>query len=448
MSTTMPRSTPRRALLFAAADTSLPRTYCSRVLADLCRHYGHLLPSPVHFWGVSLPSGVWSLAVRTWGDRRLGSSLPPGHKIDGDGPSDSGPCRPAPDASPVDHDDDDHGENPDGVWDFRRPYGVLLIRSPGHRLLEPGLYDGRVLVAAMGGPRANVGGLERWVAAEVRRRDAAARKVVDLHGCSGVHDSPPGLRVDPATVLLPPGVRETLLREVDLFCAGRAWYADQGLPWRRGVLLYGPPGNGKTSVSRMLASRFLDRGGAAFAYSPCRRCDDDALRTAFRRAAEAAPAILALEDIDALQETAVTRSGLLALLDGSAGHNGGVFVCGTTNYPEAVDPALAGRAGRFDRAVHLPEPGDLVRRAYLERRWRGRPQEALLDAAVAATSGLSVAALNEVHHYAAMQVRDAGLPTPADLRDYIGTLRRVEASRRDPHWARGGAMGFGADRTP
>lgn len=435
----------------ASTTPRLPQTYTTRVLTAVRRRYGALLPAPTRFFAVDVPDGAWSLAVREWGMLRLGYPLPAGFKVDG---AADGEARddavPAPGAGgPAPQDDgprDDDRPDPDGVWDFRDRFGLLLICSPNHGILEAQPYGAKTLVAALAGPGADLAGFTRWVAAEVRRTSREERRVIELHRCGLRHRAPGGLRVDPATVLLPPGVRDTLLREADLFCAGRAWYAEQGLPWRRGVLLYGTPGNGKTTVARMLASRFFDRGGEAFGYSPCPRCSDEDLRSAFRSASAAAPALLALEDIDALQQTQVTRSGLLALLDGGGGVASGVFVVATTNYPESVDPALAGRAGRFDRAVHIPEPDEAARRLYLEPRWQGRAQAPLLAAAVAATAGLSMAALNEVHHFAAMGVREGSLPSADDLRAFIGSLRRVEASRRDHQWARGGPLGFAAAR--
>jgi len=431
----------------ASTAPRLPQTYTTRVLAVVRRRYGALLPPPTRFFSIAVPPGAWPLAVREWAARRLGYTLPAGFKVDGtvDGePLDETPGGRR--GRRGDDKPDDDGADPDGVWDFRDRFGLLLIRSPNHGALEPTTYCARTLVAVLAGPRANIAGFTRWVAAEVRRTSREARRVVDLHQCTSEHSAPGGLCVDPATVLLPPGVRDTLLREADLFCDGQAWYAEQGLPWRRGVLLYGTPGNGKTTVARMLASRFFDRGGEAFGYSPCNHCSDEDLRSAFRSAAAAAPALLALEDIDTLQQTQVTRSGLLALLDGAGGAASGVFVVATTNYPEAVDPALAGRAERFDRAIPIPEPDEAARRLYLEPRWRGRAQEPLLVTAVAATAGLSMAALNEVHHFAAMGVREESLPSADELRAFIGSLRRVEASRRDHQWAHGGPLGFNAAR--
>lgn len=340
------RSSQRRA-------AGLPRNYTTAVLAAIHRRYGHMVPRDARFFDVTLPDRICVLLARDRGDRWLGYCAPPGWKPDGEPLRGVGPERATADV--------------DGVWDFRVEFGVLLIRSTGHHALSDRIFADKTLTVVLAGDGADVAGLRRWLEEQARGSGVAARRIVDLHGHSRIVAQPEPVRVDPESVLLPAGTREDLLREVDLFCSGEAWYAAEGMPWRRGVLLYGPPGNGKTTVARMAASRVMDLGGAAFTYSFCQRCDDSDLRDAFERASGAAPALLVLEDVDTLRETQITRGCLLGLLDGTAGGARGVFTVASTNYPDEVDPALVGRAGRFDRAVHLPGPDAGTRRTYLER---------------------------------------------------------------------------------
>lgn len=410
-------------------SAGLPPNYTTAVLAAVGRRSGHLLPAGARFFDIALPAWVGVLLAREWRDRWLGYSTPPGWKVDGEPQRGVTPERKTADL--------------DGVWDFRPEFGLLLVRSPGHHALTDQDFGDKRLAAALGGRGADVAGCTRWLEEQARRWGIAARSIVDLHEHARTTEASGPVRVDPESVLLPAGTREELLREVDLFCSGEAWYAAEGLPWRRGIMLYGPPGNGKTTAARMVASRMLDRGGAAFAFSFCRQCDDGDLAAAFERASKAAPAVLILEDVDALHEAYVTRGCLLGLLDGTAGGARGVFTVASTNYPEQVDPALVGRAGRFDRAVHLPAPDAGTRHAYLGRWWAGRPQAALLDAAVAATDGLSIAACNEVRYFVALRLRDGTLPAAHELEEFVAGLRRAEEARRDRAWARG-RLGFAA----
>jgi chaperone BCS1 len=148
---------------------------------------------------------------------------------------------------------------------------------------------------------------------------------------------------------------ERLIADMRRFLGARDWYAARGIPWRRGYLLHGPPGTGKSSVIRALASEIgldiaiLDIGRAGLG--------DEALRQAMATAPKGA--ILAIEDIDAAFRqrkkgeavSGVTFSGLLNAIDGVAAQEGRALVM-TTNHPERLDPALI-RPGRADMHVEL-----------------------------------------------------------------------------------------------
>lgn len=429
------------------------------VLAEIHRRYGHLLAEPAgaRFFEVDSPSDMWAWFPAEARARWLGYTLGPRRKLDGPRPE-GAPAAieegEAPQGAPAGADDDEDEEwaadweddGPmwgaralDGAWDFRAEFGLLYVCSPGHGVLES--EHGRVecVEAVLGGWNADVAGLERWLRAESRRRAAAARRVVGLGGTDDIL----GLRVEPEGVILPDGLLAGLLRDVDLFCSGREWYAQHRVPWRRGLLLYGPPGNGKTTVARALASRALDLGGAAFAFTPARHQDRD-VRAAFRRATAAAPAVLLMEDVDAVRESEITRAVFLSLIEDPARARG-VYLVATTNYPDEVDPALAGRAGRFDRAVHLPNPEVGLRRRFLRRLWVEEPLAGLVDEMAEATEGLSLASLNEVHYAAAMRLRE-GLGVEGEaLASVAASLRRVETAKVTRSWGRG-PVGFKAGR--
>ena len=429
------------------APEDRPRDRTQVVLAEIHRLYGHLLPPPAggRFFDVESPSDQWRWFPAHCRQRWLGHTLTPGLKVDGPRPGGAPALRdgaPASAGCPEDEDDEPDSlwgaDAVDGVWDFRAEFGLLYICSPGHGALEASCTARDCLEAVLGGAEADVGGFERWLAVESRHRAAAGRRVVGLGGSDDVLD----LRVDPADVILPAGLLDELLRDLHAFCDGRAWYAEHRVPWRRGLLLYGPPGNGKTTVARALASRALDLGGAAFAFTPARHQDRD-VRAVFRRASAAAPAVLMMEDVDALKESGITRAVFLSLLEDPARANG-VFLVATTNYPDEVDPALAGRAGRFDRAVHLPNPDEPLRRRYLARLWGGGPLAEWIDAAVAASAGLSLASLNEVHYGAAMRLRDGRPLDEGAVADIAAELRRVETAKFRRSWGRE-RLGFRAD---
>lgn len=158
------------------------------------------------------------------------------------------------------------------------------------------------------------------------------------------------------SVVLDKGVAEGILHDVEDFLDSGKWYFERGIPYRRGYLLYGPPGSGKTSFIQALAGK-LD-------YNICilnlaeGNLTDDRLLYLMNKVPERS--ILLLEDIDAAalsrtgEETnsnqlKITFSGLLNAIDG-VGSAEELITFMTTNHPEKLDPAIL-RPGRVDYKV-------------------------------------------------------------------------------------------------
>ena len=155
---------------------------------------------------------------------------------------------------------------------------------------------------------------------------------------------------DFATVALPAGLEADIVGDLEAFLSQEEDYARLGLPWHRGFVLHGPPGSGKTTIAKALASRFdMD-----LYFVPLADVEDDSsLMQMF--AALAPRSMLLLEDVDinvsARERTdqgkGVSMSALLQSLDGIVTPQGLVTVM-TTNRIEDLDPALI-RPGRGDR---------------------------------------------------------------------------------------------------
>ena len=179
----------------------------------------------------------------------------------------------------------------------------------------------------------------------------------------------------------------------------RAEYERYGAPWKRGVLLVGPPGNGKTLCLRALI-KFL---GAPCLYLQSLKSqygDEDAhIELVFHRAKEIAPCCLVFEDLDAMIHDK-NRSLFLNQLDGLESASG-LLTIATTNHADRLDPAIVERPSRFDRKYHFLLPGPTERRAYLAQ-WNGRIGEAMrveddvLDRLVERTADFSFAHLKEL----------------------------------------------------
>lgn len=163
-------------------------------------------------------------------------------------------------------------------------------------------------------------------------------------------------------------LRGTLKLEIqdDLqnFFASRPTYQTYGVPWKRGILFIGSPGNGKTHTVKALINKMQQPCLYVKSFKSKYETDNDNIRKAFTKARQSAPCILVLEDLDSLVDKE-NRSFFLNELDGFA-DNVGIVTLATTNHPERLDPAIIDRPSRFDRKYHFELPAITERAAYIE----------------------------------------------------------------------------------
>ena len=217
-----------------------------------------------------------------------------------------------------------------------------------------------------------------------------------------------------------------------------------GKSLKGGLMLYGPPGCGKTYIARALAGEI----GASFINVTLTDILDQFignseanLHSLFVTARRHAPVVLFLDEIDAIgqkrsQSTSAAWRGvtnqLLMEMDGIGADNEGLFILAATNTPWDVDPALR-RPGRFDRSVAVLPPDAPARHSILYHYLKTKPMEGIdLGVLVRQTSGFTGADLahlvDSAAEFAMMDSLRTGTVRMMTMQDFANALKQVRPS--------------------
>lgn len=200
-----------------------------------------------------------------------------------------------------------------------------------------------------------------------------------------------------ASVVLAEDAAHRLHDDIHQFFARRSMYTERGIPWRRGYLLHGPPGTGKTSVAYALAGELGLKLCTLSLTNP--KLNDHVLADLLQRTPP--KALILIEDVDAFfharqkqdARIEVSFSGLLNALDGVAAQEGRIVVL-TTNHRDKLDAALI-RPGRIDVEVELGLASTAQVRGLFLRFFPDAPAQAEAAAQAVAPHSLSPAQVQQ-----------------------------------------------------
>lgn len=191
---------------------------------------------------------------------------------------------------------------------------------------------------------------------------------------------------------LPDMATVQVLEEAEKFWASEPKYRTHHLLYKRGIILCGPPGGGKTVTIKLLMNELVKKGGLVLLVHHINMATQ--VLKAIRRIEPTRNLIIVMEDIDEI----INYNGeaqVLSFLDGETNVDNVLYLA-TTNYPERLVGRIINRPSRFDRRVEIGMPGDEARKAYLTFATHNGLTSADLTKWAEDTKGLSIAHLREL----------------------------------------------------
>ncbi len=197
--------------------------------------------------------------------------------------------------------------------------------------------------------------------------------------------------VNPNELIFGPKLEREVSVNIYTPIAKREACREAGIPFKRGILLMGPFGGGKT-LTGLNTAALARQHGVTFINGLI----EDGIPKTMTFAKQYQPAVVFMEDIDRKADDGEELSEVLDVLDGILAKDADVMVIFTTNYPEKIDLA-ARRHGRIDALIHVGHPEPEAIEKLIRRYARGLvADDTNLDGAVRACNGMSAASIREV----------------------------------------------------
>lgn len=188
---------------------------------------------------------------------------------------------------------------------------------------------------------------------------------------------------------------DRVVSEIQKFWDREDLFKEYELTYKRGILLYGPPGSGKSCTIQLIMEDVVNRDGIVVKFTDPYLYIDGV--RVLRQIEENIPVVTIMEDIDSTLEV-YNESEILNILDGVNEVRKTVFLA-TTNYPEKLGARIVNRPSRFDKRFRIGYPSAASRRMYFEHILRGKSAKELgidIDRWVKDTDHMSIAHLKEL----------------------------------------------------
>lgn len=295
--------------------------------------------------------------------------------------------------------------------------GLFLITTPTQRLAvmlrgpnEMGI-NRKVVLEAMADTQEKAAQFLREIRTMMRRRNIYRGRIISL-SLDNWHNLQVNFHSLPAIanhqIILPKGLLERIERQTIGFARHSEKLLAAGRHLKRGMLLHGLPGTGKTLTAMYLASQMKDRTVIVLTGRGLGMIEHSCAMARLLQ-----PAIVILEDVDLVAEERTHNDSCNALLfellnqmDGLANDADVLFLL-TTNRPDMLEPALAARPGRVDQAIEIPLPDAECRQRLFELYGQGlQLQVTQLDHFIDRTEGASGAFIRELLRKAALFAAD------------------------------------------
>ena len=227
---------------------------------------------------------------------------------------------------------------------------------------------------------------------------------------------------------------QDILKDIQDFWDRRDKYREYNFVHKRGILMYGEPGCGKSGIIQLIAKQLIENNGIIINIKDQDDVDYfiDFIAT-FRKIEPNRPLIVLLEDLDSIAgESNYSTSKLLNILDGVKQIEDVVYIA-TTNYPEKLQERITNRPSRFDRRYKVELPNEEIREAYIRHKLKEDDlQKVDIQEWVKRTEGMSLSHLKEVV-----------ISTIVMGREFEEVMDNLEGLKRAPSVRGSGKMGFG-----